>query len=75
MNTVSFSQVVRQKAIYEKIIDMKSQINIFSPREDSQGNMYFCSHSGEVYTFSDGGIHEPFFNTGGQPSSKKYLLY
>ena len=70
MNTMSYSQTVRQKAIFEKIIDMKNQISIFSPREDNQGNMYFCSHSGEVYLFSDGGIHEPHFTSGGQPNSK-----
>ena len=69
MNTMTYNPtVVRQNAIYEKIIDLKNQINIFSPAEDSAGGLYFCTHSGEINSFNDSGFYEGVFVTGGQPN-------
>ncbi len=69
MNTMTYTQTVRQKAKYEKLIDLKSKICVYCPREDNNGEMYFCSHSGDIYKFKDDGQFESSIASIGQPNS------
>ena len=69
----SIANPIRQKANYEKICEIKSQVNLFSPREDNNGNMFVASHAGEILSFNEGGVIEPFIPINGQPNSIFYF--
>lgn len=64
------ANIVRQKASIEKVCEIRTPVSLYSPREDSQGNMYVCSHAGEILKFSDNGDIQVFLTIGGQPNCK-----
>jgi hypothetical protein len=66
----SIANPIRQKANYEKICEIKSQVNLYSPKEDMNGNMFVASHAGEILSFNEGGVIEPYLPIPGQPNSK-----
>ena len=45
--------MVKQKATFEKICDLKTEGCLYFPREDSAGLFYCVSSNGEVFQFSD----------------------
>jgi len=45
--------MVKQKATFEKICDLKTEGCLYFPREDSAGVFYCVSSNGEVFQFSD----------------------
>jgi sugar lactone lactonase YvrE len=47
------SGIVKQKATYEKICDLKTEGCLYFPREDSSGIFHCVSSGGEVFQFSD----------------------
>lgn len=59
--------IVRQKAMYEKICDFKTSGALFFPREDSNGTMYVVSQAGEIFCFNEGSS-EQIFSMNGQPN-------
>ena len=61
------SNVIRQKAIYEKICDFKTNGYLYFPREDQNGTLYVISQSGEVFFFNEG-TSEQVFSVNGQPN-------
>lgn len=61
------SNVIRQKAVYEKICDFKTSGILYFPREDSLGTLYVISQSGEVFFFNEG-TSEQVFSVNGQPN-------
>lgn len=67
MNAIN-GNIIRQKAYVETVCEMRSTVSLYAPREDSQGNMYACSHAGEILRFNDNGEFQVFLTIGGQPS-------
>jgi sugar lactone lactonase YvrE len=63
-----FNTVVRQKMIYEKICDFKTNGSLFFPREDINGNMYVVANTGEVFTFNEGSSELIYSIPNGQPN-------
>lgn len=61
------SNIIRQKAIYEKICDFKTNGYLYFPREDQSGTLYVISQSGEVFFFNEG-TSEQVFSVNGQPN-------
>lgn len=62
---LSTINIVRQKALYEKICDFKTNGNLSFPREDPNGTMYVVSNSGEIFMFNEGTSEQMFnFNNG-----------
>ena len=47
------SGMVKQKATFEKICDLKTEGCLYFPREDNSGVFYCVSSGGEVFQFSD----------------------
>ena len=77
MNAIN-SNIIRQKANIETVCELRTTVSLFSPREDSQGNMYVCSHAGEILRFNDNGEVQVFLTIGGQPNCKiliKILIF
>lgn len=64
MNTTN---IVRQKAIYEKVSDFKTNGSLYFPREDLNGTMYVVSQSGEIFFFNEG-TSEQAYSLNGQPN-------
>ncbi len=61
------SNVIRQKAIYEKICDFKTSGCLYFPREDINGTLYVISQSGELFFFNEG-TSEQVLSINGQPN-------
>lgn len=47
------SGIIKQKASFEKICDLKTEGCLYFPREDNSGAFYCVSSGGEVFLFSD----------------------
>jgi hypothetical protein len=62
------TNIVRQKANYEKICEFKTNGNISSPREDSNGTMYVVTSLGEVFSFYEGGSEQMYLINNGHPT-------
>ena len=45
--------MIKQKATFEKICDLKTEGSLYFPREDNSGVFHCVSSSGEVFQFSD----------------------
>ncbi len=62
--------VIRQKALYEKICDFKSSpdATLFNPREDALGVLYVVSNEGEIFSFYEGSYEQLYTLNGGSPS-------
>jgi hypothetical protein len=73
MNTYSSGNIIRQKVIVEKFCQCSTPISLYSPREDSKGNMYVCSHAGEILKFTDEGDIDVYLTIGGQPNCNKII--
>lgn len=65
---LSSINIVKQKAIYDKICDFKTNGSLYFPREDINGTMYVVSQSGEVFYFNEGASEQLYNMNNGQPS-------
>ena len=45
--------MIKQKATFEKICDLKTEGSLYFPREDNSGVFHCVSSSGEVFQFRD----------------------
>ena len=45
--------IVRMQAKYEVLGDMKQNVNLYSPRENWDGDIYVASHAGELLRFKE----------------------
>jgi hypothetical protein len=68
MNTYSNGSIIRQKVVLEKVCELNIPISLYSPREDNNGNMFVCSHAGEILRFTDEGDIQVYLTIGGQPN-------
>lgn len=68
MNTLT-SSIIRQKAIIEVVCEEKNvPMSLYGIREDNNGNMYVCSHAGEILRVGEDGTLQVFLTIGGQPN-------
>ena len=72
MNTLSNSQFIRKKPTIDTIFELQNSINLSNPREDTQGNLYVCSDSGEIIKFEDDGDYQTYLTLGGIPKSMSF---
>lgn len=72
MNTMT-NNIVRQKAVVDKVCELQTPVSLYGPREDGHGNMYVCSHAGEILRFTDDGDVQVFLTIGGQPNCTFFL--
>ena len=79
MNTLSSGNLIRHKATVEVMCKLNNPANLFHPREDSEGNFYVSSHSGEILRFNENGGIETLITMSGQPNCLAFdgadLLY
>ena len=68
MNTISGGTFIKTKPKVEIVFEMETPVVLCNPREDNEGNMYVCSHAGEILKFSDDGEVSTFFTLGGMPN-------
>lgn len=66
---LSTMNIVRQKAIYEKLCDFKTNGSLFFPREDVNGAMYVVSNTGEIFMFNEGSSDQVFTINNSVPTS------
>lgn len=60
--------IVRQKVIYEKVCDFKTNGYLSFPREDNNGTLYVSSQTGEIFFFSEGTSEQIYYLNNSQPS-------
>ena len=65
------SGIVRIQAKYEVLCEKKYPVHLYSPRENFDGEIFVCSHAGEILKFKE---EEKQLETAtismGQPNSK-----
>lgn len=61
------NNIVKQKVLYEKICDYKTDGILFFPKEDNNGVLYAVCSTGEILLSSEGSC-ENVLNINGQPS-------
>jgi len=74
MNSYSNGGIFRKKVAIEKVCELNIPISLHSPREDNNGNMFVCSHAGEILRFTDEGDIQVYLTIGGQPNCINIFL-
>jgi hypothetical protein len=72
MNT-TFNGVIKHKATPERVCGFDMSIYLCGIKEDNLGNMYVCSHAGEIIQFKDNGESQVSSTIKGQPNSKIFF--
>jgi hypothetical protein len=68
MNT-TFNGVIKHKAHPERVCGFDVSIYLCGIKEDNLGNMYVCSHAGEIIQFKDNGEYQVSSTIKGQPNN------
>lgn len=65
--------IVRMQAKYDVICEMNYSVNLYSPREDNNGDMFVASHAGELLNFTEDGKFQTAEIFMGQLNSKFFI--
>ncbi len=67
MNTLGTGSIVKYRATVEQVVKIEGPVSLYNPRE-CNGNLYVCSHAGEIIKFTESGEYQVYVIWGGQPS-------
>lgn len=69
------NSVVRHKAVIDKTWLIKNPVNLFSPREDNEGQLFVASHTGELLKINENGTYESAVTLDGQPNCNSNIYF